>query len=164
MDVRGENVAPTACHPGADSADEGSTKTYSYSATDPGDDAPLSWTISCGDEGYLVAGSDDGSSFECSFPDGPANSSVSASAFDGADSGSDSISVTVANLKPSVTLSGPATANEGDIHSYSYTVSDPGQDTSASRSAAAQKATWWPAPMTATASSAASPTVPRARP
>ena len=123
------NVAPTVTLSGADSANEGSTHSYDYSATDPGDDSPLEWTLECGDEGDFVAGSDDGSSFECSFPDGPANSSVSASAFDGSDSGSDSISVSVANLKPSVTLSGAATADEGDTKSYSYTVSDPGADT-----------------------------------
>ena len=123
------NLAPSVTLTGAASATEGSTHTYSYSATDPGDDSPLDWTISCGAEGDLVAGSDDGDSFDCSFPDGPATPSVSASAFDGTDTGSDSISMTVSNAKPTVTLSGPATADEGDTKTYSYTVTDPGQDT-----------------------------------
>ena len=123
------NVAPTVTLSGADSANEGSTHSYDYSATDPGDDSPLEWTLECGDEGDFVAGSDDGSSFECSFPDGPANSSVSASAFDGSDSGSDSISVSVANLKPRIEnflMSGSGgVACAINVVTVTFTVSDP---------------------------------------
>jgi hypothetical protein len=37
--------------------------------------------------------------------------------------------VDIANIAPEVTLSGSATANEGDTKSYSYTFTDPGADT-----------------------------------
>ena len=60
---------------------EGDTKTYDYTVTDPGTDT-YTKSISCGAEGDFVAGSDDGSSFQCSFPDGPASSTVSFTATD----------------------------------------------------------------------------------
>ena len=37
-----------------------------------------------------------------------------------------SYEVTVANVKPSISLTGPATADEGETKTYSFTVSDPG--------------------------------------
>ena len=37
--------------------------------------------------------------------------------------------VTINNVKPSIALTGSATANEGDTNTYSFTVTDPGQDT-----------------------------------
>ena len=77
------NVAPTVTLSGADSADEGTTQTYNYSATDPGDDSPLVWTLDCGAEG--TRSNTTATSFDCSFPDGPESSTVSASAFDGSD-------------------------------------------------------------------------------
>jgi hypothetical protein len=43
--------------------------------------------------------------------------------------GFDQISVSIANVAPTVVLSGPASANEGDPNNtYTYTVSDPGND------------------------------------
>ena len=69
-------------------------------------------------------------SFDCTFPDGLATSTVSVtvSDSDGA-ADSDSLDVTVANVEPSIELTGSATANEGDTNTYSFTVTDPGQDT-----------------------------------
>lgn len=106
-------------------------RTFAYSATDPaGVNDPLTITIGCGTGGAYVALSDTGSSFKCVFADGPASPTVSVSATDGdGGSGSDTHGVTVANVAPTVTLSGPAAANEGDTKSYSYTFTDPGADT-----------------------------------
>ena len=120
------NVAPTVTLTGDASANEGSTHTYSYSATDPGD-TTFTWTLECGDNG--TKSNVTTTSFDCTFPDGAANSLVKATANDGTDTGSDSITVAIANVKPTVTLTGPATANEGDTKTYNYTVTDPGVDT-----------------------------------
>ena len=54
---------------------------------------------------------------------------MSVTADDGDAVGSDELEVTVANVKPSISLTGPATADEGETKTYSFTVSDPGQDT-----------------------------------
>ena len=70
-------------------------------------------------------------SFDCAFPDGPANSTVSVqvSDSDGANSNIDTIDVTVANVAPTVTLGGDSGADEGETKTYSFTSSDPGDDT-----------------------------------
>ena len=70
-----------------------------------------------------------GGSFDCVFPDGPAISTVKVTVSD-SDGASDSnaIDVTVDNVKPSIVLSGSATADEGDTKTYTFAVSDPGQD------------------------------------
>ncbi len=72
-------------------------------------------------------------SFDCTFPDGPASSTVRVTADDGDPTnniGSDDITVAVANLAPVVTLSGDDFANEGQTKTYTYTVTDAGADTS----------------------------------
>ncbi len=67
-------------------------------------------------------------SFDCSFPDGPpARPSASPSATPTAPPTPTRLAVTVNNVKPSVTLSGDATADEGSTHTYSFTVTDPGR-------------------------------------
>src|SRR5207247_7973537 len=70
-------------------------------------------------------------SFDVTFSDGPATSIVSIQAqdSDGAASNVSSISVDVSNVAPTVTLSGPGSANEGDTKHYTFTTSDPGTDT-----------------------------------
>ena len=120
------NLAPTVVLSGADEADEGQTKTYTYTVSDPGADSP-SVTESCGANATRTdtAAPD---SFDCTFPDGPACSTVEVSADDGDDVGSDEIAVTIANLAPTVVLSGADEADEGQTKTYTYTVSDPGAD------------------------------------
>ena len=44
---------------------------------------------------------------------------------DGA-SDTDTVDVTVANVKPTIVLTGSATADEGETNTYSFTVTDPG--------------------------------------
>src|SRR5919112_1061617 len=131
------NVAPTTTlSAGNDlSVSEGSTQhSYSYTISDPGTDTVSSVHTSCGDDGTKVAGSDTNTdpagSFKCVFADGPASSTVSASATDSDnDTGAaDSQTVAVANVAPTVSVTGPATADEGQTKTYLFTVSDPGAD------------------------------------
>ena len=118
------NVAPTVEVTGDDTANEGDTKTYDYTVTDP-DDTPTV-TTSCGDDG--TKSNEDSDSFDCTFPDGPNSSTVSVSADDGDASDSDEIDVTIANVAPTVVLTGADSVDEGDTESYSYTLNDPGDD------------------------------------
>ena len=54
--------------------------------------------------------------------------SVTVSDSDGAPD-TDTLDVTVANVKPSIVLDRVGTADEGDTNTYSFTVTDPGVDT-----------------------------------
>ena len=139
LSVHVNNVAPTVTlSAGNDlSVSEGSTRTYSYTISDPGTDTVTSVTTSCSGTGSKVALSDTfnntSGSFDCSFADGPNSSTVSASATDDdGDTGTaDTQSVTVNNVAPTVTLSNlnDLSVNEGSTHNYSYTITDPGVDT-----------------------------------
>ena len=122
--VHVRNVAPTVELTGAASADEGDTVTYTYTVVDPGADTPAI-EESCGDEGDYVD-TPEPLSFDCTFPDGPKNSTVKVTADDGVDVGSDEIAVTVHNVAPTVVLTGADEVDEGDVETYSYTVEDPG--------------------------------------
>jgi hypothetical protein len=123
------NVAPQVVLSGDTSANEGDTKTYTYTVTDLGDPNPTI-TESCGANG-IKTDTPAPNSFDCTFPDGPASSMVEVTANDGDPSdnvGSFSNVVNVANVAPTVVLTGLATANEGDTQTYTYTVTDPGND------------------------------------
>ena len=79
------NVAPTVAFTAAPaSANEGQTKTYTYSISDPGVDTVTSVATSCGANGTKSNASNTNTSgtFDCTFPDGPASSTVSAQATD----------------------------------------------------------------------------------
>ena len=93
-------------------------------------------TTSCGGNGSKVASSDTNTntsgSFKCTFPDGDASSTVSASATDsdGATGAADTQSVTIHNVAPTIAISGAASVNEGASYSLTLgSVTDPGQDT-----------------------------------
>src|SRR5207247_4363760 len=70
-------------------------------------------------------------SFQCRFPDGPATTHVTLSFTDSdGDTGNTADQqVDVANVAPTAHLNGPANVAEGSTHPYSFTVTDPGQDT-----------------------------------
>src|SRR5207249_2808254 len=131
------NVAPhvTLSAANALSVNEGSSHTYGYTISDPGQDTVQSVSIGCGGNGTLVPLSEShtntSGSFGCSFPDGPASSTVSAQATDSdGDAGNtDTQSVTVNNVAPTANLTGAANVDEGTTHTYTFTVTDPGQDT-----------------------------------
>src|SRR5205085_1350782 len=133
------NVAPTVTLAAGNdlSVNEGSTHTYSYTISDPGQDTVTAVTTSCSGTGTKVPGSDShdnsSGSFQCTFADGPNTSTVSASATDsdGATGAADTQSVTVNNVAPTVTLAAVPYPSlfRSSTHTYSYTISDPGQDT-----------------------------------
>jgi hypothetical protein len=132
------NVAPIAHISGDASVDEGTTHTYSYTVTDPGQD---SFTVNpsypqCG-TGQLVLASvaqtSGGGSFDCFFPDGPATTNVAIKVTD-SDGASDTASeavqiVQVANVPPTVTAPPNQSSNEGENHSFTLgSFTDPGDD------------------------------------
>jgi hypothetical protein len=130
------NGAPSIRLTGSATANEGDTKAYSYAVIDSGDDEHTTDTA-CGTNGVKVAGSDTYDSatgeggFQCRFVDGPMTTQVRATATD-SDGARDAdyqvVEVQVSNVAPTVELSGPATANEGQTKTYTYTVRDPGDD------------------------------------
>src|SRR5437667_9844498 len=67
------------------SVNEGTTHTYNFSINDPNGDTITGVTVSCGANGTQVGAAtftNTSGSFQCNFPDGPATSTVSASATD----------------------------------------------------------------------------------
>ena len=133
------NVAPTVTLTGLDEVVEGSTHTYSFTVSDPGMDT---FTLNagyptCGLNGTLVAGSLNvtaaGGSFQCTFPDGPASTSVVVKVTD-SDGASDTDSedvlvVAIANVAPTVTAPANQTADEGENKSFNLgSFTDPGPD------------------------------------
>jgi hypothetical protein len=108
----------------------------SLSVTDPGQDSFSVAAVSCGSNGVQVGTASttvSGGSFVCSFPDGPADSTVSVQVKDSdvAASNTDTQSVHVANVAPTVTLSAgnAVSVPEGQTRTYNYSISDPGTDT-----------------------------------
>ncbi|HET6968349.1 MAG TPA: PxKF domain-containing protein [Ornithinibacter sp.] len=126
VDVAVANVAPIVTVSGPSNVDEGSPATFDHSVEDPGDDALTVTDQRCGGAGVLAP--IDADSFSCTYPDGPATAQVSVTVDDGDDTGTGTASVTVDNVAPTVALAGAATADEGSTSTYSYTVSDPGDD------------------------------------
>ena len=135
VDVIVSNVAPIVTLTGDATVDEGESRTYSFTVSDPGADTFVLGATVCGSGGNQV-GTDTfnpatgAGSFVCEFPDGPATPTVSVTVSDD-DGGSDSdtVDVIVSNVAPIVTLTGDATVDEGESRTYSFTVSDPGADT-----------------------------------
>ncbi len=130
------NVPPTATlDPGnVRTVDEGPAQhTYAFSVSDPGQDTVSAIVASCGTDGRLVAGSETASSFECVFPDGPASTTVSVRATDSdGDTGpADTQVVTVRNVPPTATFdaANDVVVRAGTPHTFSFTVTDPGDDT-----------------------------------
>ena len=114
------NVAPTvAFWPARLTVNEGAAEhTYSYTITDPGDDTVSSSRPAAAPTASRSAGSDPTAtsrgSFNCTFPDGPASSTVTVQAtdLDNAAGNTASRPVTVANVKPTVTITS-LTGNSG---------------------------------------------------
>ena len=108
--------------------DEGDSKHYTFTTSDPGTDTFMldAVELRCERDARRAGGFNTATgagSFDCTFPDGPASSTVSVtvSDSDGAPD-SDSITVTIANVAPTVVLTGDDAANEGSTHTYTYTV------------------------------------------
>jgi len=123
------NVAPTVTLTGDTTADEGQTKTYTFTVSDPGQDT---WSVATGypdggTGGSLVSGSlstnGTGGSFQCLFPDGPASPTVSIQVQDEdrAPSNVATRTVTVNNVAPTATFNAPTSVGEGSAISLSLT-------------------------------------------
>ena len=95
-----QNVAPTVALAGPANADEGQTKAYSYSISDPGTDPNPTVTEDCGPNASKTD-TPAAEGFECRFPDGPATSAVAVSATDEDGAGDDdTVQVDVSNVAP----------------------------------------------------------------
>src|SRR5207244_4505617 len=139
LPVHVNNVAPTAHLTGDATADEGTTHTYTYTVTDPGQDTfnVNSGYPQCGGAGQLVLASvsqnPGGGSFDCFFPNGPATTNVAIKVTDSdcaSTTDSESVQVVdVANVPPSVTAPANQSSNEGENHSFTLgSFTDPGAD------------------------------------
>jgi hypothetical protein len=136
---RVNNVAPASLTASASPAsiDENASTTVSGSFTDPGTQDTHTVVITWGGgEGSttltLLAGVLTYSASHTYLDDNPTVTTSDSYSIgvtvtdDDTGSASKSTSVTVNNVAPSVTLTGPTTANEGDTKSYSYSWTDPG--------------------------------------
>ena len=131
------NTAPTlTLSAGNDTTvTEGSIHTYSYTISDPDGDT-ITVVTSCGANGTKTNASNTNTSgsFDCTFPDGLASSTVSAQATDsgfGAATGNNATQpVTINNVPPSIAISGNANVDEGSAYSLTLgAITDPGTDT-----------------------------------
>jgi hypothetical protein len=133
------NVAPKVNLTGPTTANEGDTKTYTFTITDPGADTfnfPTGYPT-CGAHGNLVGtpATGDGQ-FQCTFPDGDnfTDVAVKVADDDGGVSVADTehveiITVEVANVAPSVTAAANQSSKEGESKLFSLgSFSDPGTD------------------------------------
>jgi hypothetical protein len=120
---------------GDNSADEGQTKSYSVSASDPdGDALSYAWSITSGDSFAHIDGAANTSSASLVFDDGPGSVGLQVVVNDGNDHPvTKNLTISVNNVAPTTTLSAanPTSVNESSTteHTYSYTISDPGTDT-----------------------------------
>ena len=100
-------------------SNEGTSHTYNFTVSDV--DAGATFTVvsaSCGANGTQVGTTTttaSGGSFVCSFPDGPASSIVSVQVKDNANANSNiaTQTVAVANVKPSIVLTGCGVGQRG---------------------------------------------------
>ncbi len=130
------NDAPVVTLSGVSSADEGQTKHYTFTTNDS-DGGTYSFVVlspSGGSVGTVTNATIDSvgaGSFDVTFSDGPATSVVSVQISDGGtDSNVSSISVTVNNVEPTISISGLTTANVGTAYTLTLNaVTDPGVDT-----------------------------------
>ncbi len=113
------NAVPAVALSGPNGVNEGGTGSYSFTVTDA--DAGATFTVNsagCGANGTMVGSlttTGSGGSFQCSFPDGPASSTVSVQVTDnlGAQSNLATIAVNVNNVAPTVSAGFDATIDEG---------------------------------------------------
>ena len=150
FEVAVANVAPQVNLTGPNQADEGDTKVFDFTITDPGTDDTFHFVTgfpTCGLHGELVGASTGAPispgavdvtdrTFSCRFPDGDNSTNVSVKVADDDDAAStadtehvDVIPVVVANVEPTVTAAADQTASEGTSKSFSLgAFSDPGTD------------------------------------
>jgi hypothetical protein len=124
------NVAPTITAGGNATANEGSAYTLSLSAADPGDDEITGFTIDWGDGVSEDVSVHSNGHYSHTFADnGSYTIHVSADDEDGTYTNAAQKSVTVANVAPTVSISGNSSALTAAEYSLSLDSSDPGDDT-----------------------------------
>jgi hypothetical protein len=129
------NVAPTLSLSGNGSTAEGSLYTLHIAASDPGTDSITQYSVDWGDgtpasllsAAELAAASGNVSH---TYADGSAARTITVEATDEDGTWSNTKAITVANVAPSVTLSGADAIDEGGSYTLTLAgVTDPGQDT-----------------------------------
>ncbi|HEV7807508.1 MAG TPA: hypothetical protein VGO80_16935 [Solirubrobacteraceae bacterium] len=132
-----DDIAPVLTFAAADGhVDEGSTRLYPYTISDPGEDAQ-SVAADCGDAGEKVPGSerntDASGSFECRFPDGHTGATIHAAPTDSDRVAGDdeTQAIAIENVPPAVAIVGGAEriVDAAAAHLVEYSIDDPGQDT-----------------------------------
>ena len=120
------NVAPTLTLSGATAVNEGSTYTLNLAASDPGQDTITNWTITWGD-GNIQTVSGSPGSVSHTYADGSQTCTISATATDedGTYNAGNSLNVTVNNVAPTASLSGPATGVRGQLRTFALGAVDP---------------------------------------
>jgi hypothetical protein len=133
--VSAVNDLPTVTLNGPTGINEGGTATFTYTVADiePGAFTLKSGNPDCGTgelNGAPVT-TPVGGSFKCRFGDGPEGTAVRVQVSDseGGDSNTATHNLTVANVAPTVTLSGPSKVKKGQMATYTFTTTDPGSDT-----------------------------------
>jgi hypothetical protein len=125
------NVVPTLRISGASNVLEAATYTLKLSSSDPGADTIQRWTINWGDglPTEIIVGNPTSATHV--YSDGPATRTISATATDEDDTFAalNTVTVTVGDVAPLLTISGPASANEGNFYSLNLASSDVGADT-----------------------------------
>src|SRR5207253_7445185 len=130
------NGPPSVTAPANQSSDEGSSHAFDLgSFSDPGPDAPWSVSVDWGDglptTNFTTASTGSLGTQSHTYADGPNNYTVTVTVTDkNGGIGSATFSEHVNNVPPHVTLSAAndLSVDEGSSHTYSYTISDPGQD------------------------------------
>jgi choice-of-anchor A domain-containing protein/RHS repeat-associated protein len=131
IDVRVENVAPEAVISGAASINEGATYTLGLSVgNEPGADTVSQWVIDWGD-GTVDTITGNASSVTHVYADGDADYQISATVSDeDGEYESNTVDVSVVNVAPGVSISGPSVVAEGATYTLNLSGSgDPGTDT-----------------------------------
>jgi PKD repeat protein len=124
------NVAPTITAGGNATANEGSLYTLSLSAADPGDDEITGFTIDWGDGVSEDVSVHSNGHYSHTFADsGSYTVRVSADDEDGTYTNTAEKSVAVANVAPTVSISGNSSALTAAEYSLLLDSSDPGDDT-----------------------------------
>ena len=127
------NVAPVVTPPGNQTVDEGAAGNFGLgSFTDPGADGLWHVTVAWGDSSVadefdLATAGSLGSLGHTYADDG--TYTVTITVDDDDTSGTASFTVTVANVAPTLTISGSASVAEGSLYTLNLSASDPGADT-----------------------------------
>jgi hypothetical protein len=124
--VRVAEVAPKLTLQGAAKGTEGQSYSLKLSASDPGRDTINRWTIDWGDGSSQTVDAATATLNHVFADNGALTIRVTAQDDDGVYRATKA--VTVANVAPTITLSGPATIIEGDSYALDLASTDPGTD------------------------------------